>query len=459
MRHPRWSLQNRLIAAIGIAALLAWSVSSFWLYSTAMNEANRLFDAALDNTANAVLAVVRNEASELSESKEGVGFELAIIDQTDQNDIVYQVRGPNGIMVFRSHGAPIAPLAHARDRGFGYARIDGRDYRVYTLALELNAATIHVAQPISERFALARAEALRLLAPGAALMLALVAAVAWSVRKTTAPIVRYADAIDSLTPEAEKPVDGSALPRELQSVSEAINRLIHRVHDSLIRERTLTADAAHELRNPLGAMRLQAQVARRSRDPQERDSALDELLTGTDRAARMVDAVLALARFDAETDLQVSGSPVRLDHLAELIVSEFTASATMSGISLRLACEPARVNGDREALAILLRNLLSNALRHARTQICIETRDTDRGTCLAVLDDGPGFSEETAARAFHRFFRGPEESKHFEGAGLGLALVLRIAPLHAATVKLEPGIDGGAKVAVMWVRVLRATAL
>jgi len=453
MTSRRWSLQNRLIAAIGVAALLAWSVSSVWLYRAAMSEGNRLFDAALDNTAHAVLAVVRNEASELNESKEGVGFELAVIDQSDQNDIVYQVRGPNGIMVFRSHGAPNAPLAHARDRGFGYARIDGRDYRVYTLALELNAATIHVAQPISERFAIARAEALRLLAPGAALMLALVFAVAWSVRKTTAPIVRYAIAIDSLTPEAEKPVDGSALPRELQSVSEAINRLIHRVRESFIRERTLTADAAHELRNPLGAMRLQAQVARRSRDPQERDSALDELLSGTDRAARMVDAVLALARFDAETDLQVSGSPVRLDHLAELIASEFSASAAASGIAIRLACEPASVNGDEEALAILLRNLLSNALRHARTQICVETLDTGKGVCLAVLDDGPGFTEETAARAFHRFFRGPEESKNFEGTGLGLALVQRIAHLHSGTVSLEQGIDVGAKVAVMWIRV------
>ena len=355
-------------------------------------------------------------------------------------------------MVFRSHGAPTAPLADARDRGFAHARIDGIDYRVYTLALELNAATIHVAQPIKMRFALARAEALRLLAPGAVFMLALVVTVAWSVRKTTAPIIRYATAIDSLMPEAEKPVDGSELPTELQSVSEAINRLIHRIRDSLIRERTLTADAAHELRNPLGAMRLQAQVARRSRDPVERDLALDELLAGTSRAARMVDAVIALARFDAQTDLCVSGSPVRLDHLAALIASEFEAAMTENGISIRLDCTPATVNGDQEALAILLRNLLTNALKHARSQIRIETRETAEEVCAAVADDGPGFTAETAARAFHRFFRGPEESGRFEGAGLGLAMVLRIAHLHSASVNLEPGIDGGAQVVVKWVR-------
>jgi signal transduction histidine kinase len=453
MTTTRWSLLNRLTAGIGTAALLAWTASSIWLYSAAYDEANRLFDDALDNTANAVLAVVRNEASELNESKEGVGFELAVIDQTYDNDIVYQVRGPNGLMVFRSHGAPITPLARAHDRGFGYARIDGKDYRVYSLALELDAATIHVAQPIAQRIALAHSGALRLLAPGAALMVALVGVIAWTVRKTTAPVIRYANALDSLTSEAEKPVDGSGLPRELQSVSEAINRLMRRVHDSLIRERTLTADAAHELRNPLGAIRLQAQVARRAKDPKERESALDDLLSGTDRAARMVEAVLTLARFDASTDVQIINDRVQLDRLAELIASEFAVSATARGVVIRLSCEHATVNSDQDSLAILLRNLLSNALRHARTQICIEIRDAKQSITLAVLDDGPGFTEETAARAFHRFFRGPEESKHFEGAGLGLALVLRIAHLHSGSVQLEPGINGGAKVTVSLRRV------
>lgn len=256
MNAPRWSLLNRLTLVIGTATLLAWCASSFWLYSAAVLTSDRLFDDALDNTANAVLAVVRNEISELNETKNGIGLELAVIDQNCQSDIVYQVRGPNGILVFRSHGAPVAPLAGAHDRGFGYATIGGKQYRVYTLALQLDAATIHVAQPMSRRAALANSSALRLMAPGAAMMVALFAAIAWIARKTTAPIFGYAKVLDSLTPEAEKPVDGSGLPPELLSISEAVNRLTHRVHDSLIRERALTADAAHELRNPLSAMLL-----------------------------------------------------------------------------------------------------------------------------------------------------------------------------------------------------------
>ena len=125
-----------------------------------------MFDAALDHTAHAVLAVVRNEASELTETSEGVGFELAVIDNSDQNDIVYQVRGPNGVMVYRSHGAPLKPLAGPHDRGFSVAHIDGQDFRVFSLATELDAATIHVAQPMARRIKLMHASVARLLVPG-----------------------------------------------------------------------------------------------------------------------------------------------------------------------------------------------------------------------------------------------------------------------------------------------------
>ncbi len=441
-----WSLQRRLLTTLGAATLLAWSSSSVWLYRSAVTEADQMFDAALDHTAHAVLAVVRNEASELTETKGGIGFELAVIGQSEQNDIVYQVRGPNGGLVFRSHGAPAAALAGPRDRGFTNARIKDVDYRVFSLATELDAATIHVGQPLARRLQIARAGAVRLLAPGAALMLALAAAVAWSVRRITRPVVQYASALDARAPEASAPVDGTRLPQELQPVARAIDGLLGRVHDALLRERTLTADAAHELRTPLAALRLQAQVARRARDRAERDAALDELLAGTDRAARMVDSVLTLARLDATSGSQGGKAHVDTGRLAQLIVGEFTPLAESRGVRVTLRSEDGVLLGDEDALAIALRNLVSNALRYARSQIRIRITGDDRHVRIAVLDDGPGFSPESAQRAFHRFYRGAEAGESGDGAGLGLALVSRIAQLHAGTVKIVPGIDTGAGV-------------
>jgi len=444
-----WSLRRRLMTTLGAATFLAWTVSSVWLYMTAVQDADELFDAALDHTAHAVLAVVRNEASELTETKEGVGYELAVIDQSDQNDVTYQVRGPNGHLVFRSHGAPVEPLAGPMDQGFGLAHVGGRDFRVFTLTTELNAATIHVAQPLARRIALERAGAIRVLAPGAALMLSLVLAVAWSVRRTTEPVVRYASALDAQSPEAQARVDGSALPQELQPVARAIDGLLARVHDALLRERTLTADAAHELRTPLAALRLQAQVARRARSDAERNAALDELLTGTDRAARMVDSVLTLARLDASSTDQIQRKPVPLGRLARLVAGEFTPLALRRQLDICVISEECIVLADEDALAIALRNLLGNALRYARQRIEVQIVAQGDRVALVVRDDGPGFGEQSAQRAFHRFFRGNEPGQDSDGAGLGLALVLRIAQLHAGSVDVVPGIGSGAGVRLL----------
>jgi signal transduction histidine kinase len=438
--------------------LVASIVGSVWLYQTAVREADQMFDAALDHTAHAVLAVVRNEASELTETSEGVGYELAVIGNSDHNEIVYQVRGPNGVMVYRSHGSPVKPLAGAHDRGFSVAHIDGQEFRVFSLATELDAATIHVAQPMARRIELMHASVARLLVPGAALMIALVLVVAWTVRKITRPLVRYAAALDDLVVETDTSVDGSGLPLELQSVSRAIDRLLGKVRESLVHERTLTADAAHELRNPLAAMRLQAQIARRSKHRAEADRALAELLTATDRAARMVDSILALARLDARNGVSIGDGDVQMGHLVQVIVSEFTATAELRGIRITTTIDDSIVPGDEDALAIALRNLLNNALRFARTGVAVDVAHDQEHVTVTVRDDGPGFTEESKRRAFHRFFRGLEEGRTSDGAGLGLALVLRVAQLHEGWVEIVVGVQSGAGVALhLPCRVARAT--
>lgn len=444
-RRP-WSLRRRLLLTMGAAALLSWGISSVWIYEAAVRESDQMLDAALDHMAHAVLAVVRDEAAELNESGGEFGTELAEIDHTDQNDIVYQIRGPNGLMVFRSHGAPTALLAGPHDRGFRTTRIDGTDYRVYTLAAELEVATIHVAQPLTRRIAYAQANAQRVLLPGAVFMLAMMAAVAWSVRKALRPVVRYAGALGTLAPESAESLDASRLPLELQPVSGAVEGLRSRVRDALLRERTLTADAAHEMRTPLAALRLQAQVARRAAEKTERDAALDELMAGADRAARMIDSVLALARLDAGAQGPASPREVRLGALANLVAAEFRAAAEMRGIAVVVQADASVVLGDEDVLAVALRNVLANAMRYARSRIAVEIRGAEGWASIRVIDDGPGFSEEDARRAFHRFFRGAERTHSADGAGLGLSLVLQIAKVHGGTARIVPPADGGAVV-------------
>jgi signal transduction histidine kinase len=193
-------------------------------------------------------------------------------------------------------------------------------------------------------------------------------------------------------------------------------------------------------------MRLQAQIARRSKHRAETDRALGELLTATDRAARMVDSILALARLDARTGVSIGDDDVQIGHLVQVIVSEFTATAELRGIRITTSIDDSIVVGDEDALAIALRNLLNNALRFARTSVAVDVaHDQDRVT-VTVRDDGPGFTDESKRRAFHRFFRGLEKGRASDGAGLGLALVLRVAQLHEGAVEIVPGVGGGAGV-------------
>ena len=458
MSTARWSLRRRLLVAIGGAAVLGWCASSFWLYREAIAETDHGFDVALDHTAHAVLAIVANEMHELRDAESGKGIELAEIDHLHGEPIVYQVRGPGGGIAYRSPGAPAEPLARRDDRGFAFVRADGRGFRVDTLATEDGTATIHVAQPLDERDAVANAVALKLLAPGAALLVVLALTVGWTVRAAAEPLIRYSRDLDRLAPTQSNLVDSSALPDELQPVARAIDRLLVRVRDALMHERTLTADAAHELRTPLAALRLQAQVARRSTDASERDTALEELLAGTDRATRLVDSVLTLARYDARQDPVLDGNAVDLFRLAHHVAREFEAPAAQRGLSIELAAAAdIGLTGDEDALGVALRNLIDNALRFARSRIRIETSALGFDVHLAVLDDGPGMPSQVAGRAFDRFFRGEEqESRRGPGAGLGLALVRRVAELHRGEVLLVEGIDGGCGVRLRLPATLRA---
>jgi signal transduction histidine kinase len=206
-------------------------------------------------------------------------------------------------------------------------------------------------------------------------------------------------------------------------------------------------------------MRMQAQIARRSKNQGETDRALGELIDAADRAARMVDSILALARLDARTVVSIEDGTVALGHLVQMVIGEFSAAAERRGIRITATTDESTVTGDEEALAVALRNMLNNALRFARSRIVVEVTHFYDHVTLAVRDDGPGFSEDSKQRAFNRFFRGPEEGGRSDGAGLGLALVLRVAQLHSAWVQIVPGIDNGGGVAIHFAqRAKRKTA-
>jgi two-component system sensor histidine kinase QseC len=432
MTRSSWSLRNRLIALLAALTLVAWALASVWLYRSVQKQAGELFDAALVETAHAVFAAVAHEGLRKDDD-----FDFEPERHLHPERIYYQLRDRRGAIRYSSPGTPAEALADPEATGFTETRAGGVGYRVYTLREPRRLAAIHVGQQLADREALVRNMALRLLLPGVFVVL-LLSAGAWViVRRVTAPVVSYARAIDSRAPTASGPVAAEELPQELRPVGEAVNRLLRRVEDALLRERTLTADAAHELRTPLSALRAQAQVALRSHKEAERGEALRALIGGVDRATRMVETVLALARLDAKTTERATLQTVALRPLVAEAVEGLSAPARARGCVIELDVPEIAVPADRETLPVALRNLLENALNHAEARVRISAQYRDDLVVLTVSDDGPGMTPEQQARAFDRFYRGTASGT---GAGLGLSLVRRVAELHGGDVHFTSGL-------------------
>lgn len=434
----RWSLRYRLVELFILATVLAWAIGAAWLTREARREAEVMFDASLMESAHVVLAFAVHEAGERGGRDDAI-LELEQVEHAHVEHLFYQVRSPRGDLTVYSPGAPVAPLADAGERGLTDHVVDGAAWRVYSLSDPRSGLTIHVGEPAARRDALAQAALLRLAIPGIFIVLLLAAATWWIAGWVVKPVERTARRIDALSPGEDASLAGVDLPREVEPLAHAIARLQQRVQEALLYERTLTADAAHELRTPLAALRAQAQLAQRAGTDEDRRAALAATVEAADRCARLADAVLTLARLDAASFDPGRAAAVAVRNIMELVVRESEPAARARGVRLEIAGDAIDLRADPDALAVLLRNLVDNALRHAAKRVSLET---SAGECvvIAVRDDGGGVPDEARERLFDRFYRAPGADT--SGSGIGLALVKRIAELHGGSVAVGEGLGG-----------------
>lgn len=247
-------------------------------------------------------------------------------------------------------------------------------------------------------------------------------------------------------PDALDPIGDVDMPQEIHSLLIALNQLFGRVRSAIRRERQFTADAAHELRTPLAALKAHLQVARaQSREPSTRAS-LDQALEGVDRATHSVEQLLTLARADAEQTKALVNAPVNLRDVVVGVVSSLSQQAFDRDIDLGVdATEDASVRGDAKALHLMLRNLVDNAVRYTPmggiVTVCVGSGPD--GAWVEVVDDGIGVAIEEREKIFNRFHRGASERAiGTNGSGLGLSIVKQIADLHGARIALGEGLNG-----------------
>jgi two-component system OmpR family sensor kinase len=246
-------------------------------------------------------------------------------------------------------------------------------------------------------------------------------------------------------------VSDAELPDEVRPLVQELNLLFKRVQTAFEAQQNFVADAAHELRTPLAALKLQILSLARADCNEARDVAIGRLSAGVERASRLVEQLLVLARTEA-ADARLE--PVSLTELAKRSVGDMAGAAQAREIDLGLAqADEATVQGQGDALLILLRNLVDNAVKYTPAggtvdvSVLAPSPGAQAGARLVVEDSGPGIPPEERERVFNRFYRVP--GSEAQGSGLGLAIIRAIAERHGARLALDASSRlGGLKVTV-----------
>lgn len=323
--------------------------------------------------------------------------------------------------------------------GFSTIRIGERRWRLLVLWDSTHELMIQIAEPMRSRERLARQIVINMLLPSMALAIPLVPFLVWFMVNTgLRPLRQLRRAVVQRSADQLEPLAEATVPLEIQPLIGALNDLFRRLRHSIESERRFTADAAHELRTPLAALRTQTQVALRCTDDEERQHALHQVQTGIERATHLLEQLLTLARIDPE-ESGMCHSLILIHSLAAEALAFSSSLAEAKKIELILKGDSTlRVIGHAGHLSILLRNLIDNAIRYSpsRSTVMIQLQsNADHETMLIVTDNGPGIPDEEKNRVMERFYRISGNGQ--QGTGLGLSIVQRIASHHHAKLTLE----------------------
>ena len=449
------SLRARLMLWLLVCLLLAWTAASLLAYGQTRRAVSELFDTQQSLLARQLLvtsvhALLHDQPPELPPAKRLLSRDVR--KRIDSDALAFAIFDRDGHMRWND-GADGRKLRYAPAGASGFvdqndSNRHGHGWRVLFMSDPESEFIVAVGQEIEHRREAVRHIVLAQMGPWLAALLVLLALVWWVVGAQTGPLRGVARELMQRAPDDGTPIAPERVALEVRPVIEALNALRARTHALITHTRRFTADAAHELRSPLAALRVQAEVAQlAAQDPAARQHALAQLVAGIDRATRLVEQLLALSRLDPMNALP-DAQPLNWPRLLQTALHGAQPAAAKRRITLALddggeqGALPAQ--GNPTLLALLLRNLLDNAVRYTPEGGHVTLRRDADG--LVVEDNGPGVAPEYLARIQERFFRPPGQTQ--SGSGLGLSIAQRVAQLHGLQLVLENRAEGGLRAAV-----------
>jgi two-component system sensor histidine kinase TctE len=436
------SLKSLLAAWLLLPLLLLVPVAAGLQYWLTLRPALDSLDQALGDAALSIGNLVRLDADGRVLFDMSAQTERTL--RTDRYDaIFYVVLGPDGERVAGDAAlaqAPLVPAASAGDGSAGWdfadGRLEGEAVRVvlHRIGCGVGACEVRVAETTRKRKQAERDAMLAAAVSMLTLALLLVAVMFVAIDRGLRPLLAVREELAQRSLDNLQPLAVRRAPAEVQPLLEAINRLFVRLREAAAAQQSFLADAAHQLRTPLTALRTEAELALLEPHPPSLTPTLTRLNDSSARAARLAGQLLALARADA---LRADPpQPLDLRQIAGAAAQDWVPRAVAAGIDLGFDLEPAPLRGRSVLLQELLGNLLHNALEYAGdgSRVTVRTRSERGAAVLEVEDNGPGIPPADRERVFARFERGSQPRG--QGSGLGLAIVRDIAVAHGARVEL-----------------------
>lgn len=443
LRSRPYSLRMRLLFSILGVSIFMWLVSLVIIVTITWNETNDVFDDALKKSAALLLQsshqfdfAVSSETNHKSDANNAL----------DADDLHYQII-KNGQVISRTKEAPSLPFVQSfeKSRGFQDIQLGGDKWRIYVIRSKTGELEVQVGQSVEMRLEILEELAENLIIPALSLLLLLACISGFTIYYLLTPLNKITQQIIKKSPQDLTLLQIETHSLELIAITNALNTVLSRLDIALENGRHFTADAAHELRTPLAALGMKAQLLQRQHP--ELSKPLHALRQDIERCTRLIQHLLLLARLDPMATLPCT--KIHLTALFQSVSDRFKTQADAKGIQLIFTDSELTLQAHFEMLQILLGNLVDNAIRYctAGCQVTIESTQLKNTIRLCVKDNGKGATPEQMSRLTQRFYRilGSEQN----GSGLGLSIVERIAQIHQAHLQISSGDQGmGLKICV-----------
>ncbi|ENW85060.1 ATP-binding protein [Acinetobacter guillouiae] len=432
-----YSLTRRLSLILLAITTSVWVGSLGCIYWGMQRAANNIFDKSLAETAHALLSTT-------SSTLEGRVPDHTVIEKAQgehYNQIIFQIWHKNGNLIYRSVGVDTHPFV--QQAKFGWIKIHNQTYRSYSIWDNTHTIQVQIAQVWTIRQDIQSDMLLFLIVVSGFFLPLLSWLIIRTIRSHLATVFSISQNLEKQSIEHLKPIN-PIVPKEIEPLVNSLNTLLSEIAESMQREKRFTSNAAHELRTPLAAIRMHAQVLLSARSTEEARESAQDIMIGIDKASRMITQLLTLARIEhLDERSEVS---VDLCIIIQKTLTLMDFKIVKENIDIQLDLKPAPILAKAEHLEIILRNIIENAIIYRSqngisiikiTCGCIENR-----TFFQVEDNGIGVEEEKMPYILQRFYRANQNSSVI-GSGLGLSIVKQMVDLYHGKIEVSQASIGG----------------